>query len=151
MKRAKIRRMLSAAILAVLIATLSASPALCQEAAAENVVDFGFQKMIAPKLEMDECIVRARYLLQVPDETEYEIIAETYLGYEKVHLIEYGYFNMIPVIQSYYVCVGVKEDGEMEILPTPMDVAKRIYDFGAFDGMIVEYVKETVSAQISDF
>lgn len=127
----------------ILIVVLLGNTALGQETEQMTVVDFGFREVIEPNLKMEECVVRARYLLRLPEEIENEFIAETYEGFEEIHLIEYGYFNISPVMQSCFICVGIMEDGTMERLPTPFDMVKKMYDFSAFDGMIVEYVEET--------
>lgn len=138
-------------IIALILALLFCLPA-CAEITSEGskipsllddeVTAFAFHQKLDGFAEAEECIVRARYHLRLPDDTTTvdESILEAYSGMKCIYLIELGYIYIDPIMQSCFVCVGIDENGSMHNLPTPSDIVSRTYDIGIFDNVEITVI-----------
>lgn len=98
---------------------------------------FGFEAQMDGFYQREDCSVRAEYALDL-DESASEAAREAYAGYAEVRLIEFGYCDVPPIVQSSFVCVGVRADGTMEVLPTPFDLIARAYSAEVLEGLEIE-------------
>ena len=89
--------------------------ALAQQALADRVED-------AP-----DPFVRAAYEITLP-ETLPEAIEPYYGGYERVILLEYGCYQLYPIVTGEFLAVGVKADGSMEECLTPNGLTAKTFD-----------------------
>ena len=71
--------------------------------------------------------VRAAYEITMPG-TLPEAIEPYYGGYERVIVLEYGFYEFYPIVSSELLAVGIKADGSMEECKTPSDLMARTYD-----------------------
>ena len=74
--------------------------------------------------------VRAYYELSLPEDASElpKAVLEAYVGFDRILLIEYGRYELTPILQSRFVCVGASGDGEFSLLPTPFELLARTYD-----------------------
>ncbi|MBP3647531.1 MAG: hypothetical protein J6K55_14030 [Clostridia bacterium] len=102
---------------------------------ADEIASFGFEQKLEGFVEPGDCVVRARYLLRLPEDITNldEHILTAYSGMESIQLIEYGFPYIGSILQSGFVCVGVDSAGDLHILPTPSDIVARTYDRSIFD------------------
>lgn len=71
--------------------------------------------------------VRAAYEITMP-ETLPEAIEPYYGGYERVILLEYGCYQLYPIVTGEFLAVGVKADGSMEECLTPSGLTAKTFD-----------------------
>ena len=95
--------------------------ALAQQALSHRVELLKFDE------DAPDPFVRAAYEISLP-ETLPESIEPYYGGYERVIVLEYGFYEFYPIVYSEILAVGVKADGSMEECKTPDDLLGRIYD-----------------------
>ena len=95
--------------------------ALAQQALADRVEDLKFDG------DAPDPFVRAAYEITLP-ETLPEAIEPYYGGYERVIVLEYGFYEFYPIVSSELLAVGIKADGSMEECKTPSDLMARTYD-----------------------
>lgn len=71
--------------------------------------------------------VRAAYEITLP-ETLPEAIEPYYGGYERVIVMEYGFYQLYPIVTGEFLAVGVKADGSMEECLTPSGLTAKTFD-----------------------
>lgn len=105
----------------------------------ESFAEFAFECGPGVLYSPEECCVRARYRIELPEDTSklHEQIRLAYEGRAEIQLIEFGVPGVGGVLEGYFVCVGTDATGDMEQLPTLQDLLGRIYDGNAFDELRV--------------
>ena len=71
--------------------------------------------------------VRAAYEITMP-ETLPEAIEPYYGMYERVIVLEYGFYEFYPIVSSELLAVGIKADGSMEECLTPSGLTAKTFD-----------------------
>jgi hypothetical protein len=97
-------------------------------------LDFVYENVSSMQLREKNCYsVRTVYIISLPDNTNevHPLIVSEYSSYQSVYLIEYGYADIGPIIQSLYLCVG-EDNGNFAILDNPFEIIKKVYDFTIF-------------------
>ncbi|HIS99263.1 MAG TPA: hypothetical protein IAA59_03420 [Candidatus Faecaligallichristensenella faecipullorum] len=95
--------------------------ALAQQALAGRVEELKFDG------DAPDPFVRAAYEITLP-ETLPEAIEPYYGGYERVILLEYGCYQLYPIVTGEFLAVGVKADGSMEECLTPSGLTAKTFD-----------------------
>lgn len=95
--------------------------ALAQQALAGRVEELKFDE------DAPDPFVRAAYEITLP-ETLPEAIEPYYGGYERVILLEYGCYQLYPIVTGEFLAVGVKADGSMEECLTPSGLTAKTFD-----------------------
>lgn len=95
--------------------------ALAQQALAGRVEELKFDG------DAPDPFVRAAYEITLP-ETLPEAIEPYYGGYERVILLEYGFYQLYPIVTGEFLAVGVKADGSMEECLTPSGLTAKTFD-----------------------
>ena len=92
-----------------------------QQALAGRVEELKFDE------DAPDPFVRAAYEITLP-ETLPEAIEPYYGGYERVILLEYGFYQLYPIVTGEFLAVGVKADGSMEECLTPSGLTAKTFD-----------------------
>lgn len=92
-----------------------------QQALAGRVEELKFDE------DAPDPFVRAAYEITLP-ETLPEAIEPYYGGYERVILLEYGFYEFYPIVSSELLAVGIKADGSMEECKTPSGLTAKTFD-----------------------
>ncbi len=95
--------------------------ALAQQALAGRVEELKFDE------DAPDPFVRAAYEITLP-ETLPEAIEPYYGGYERVILLEYGFYQLYPIVTGEFLAVGGKADGSMEECLTPNGLTAKTFD-----------------------
>ena len=106
-------------------------PALAEEAYTDrDLIDYGYREAMCEFEDAPVFAVRAYYELSLPEDASElpETVLEAYAGYDRILLIEYGRYELTPILQSRFVCVGASGGGEFSLLPTPFELLARTYD-----------------------
>lgn len=107
-----------------------------------DMLEYGYQEVMS-EFEPDSVFsVRAYYTISIPEDTQdiAQEILDTYRGYDRILLIEYGTYTIHPILQSAFVCVGASADAEFTILQTPFDLISKTYNLASFEPVVIERV-----------
>jgi len=130
----------------ILLLTLLLLAAISGSVLAESAVDFteasefAFAETLEGFCAREDCSIRAVYAITLPDDPSsvHEAVLESYAGYSDILLIEFGWYRVSPIVESYFVCVGTSEaTGSLAILPSPSVIIGRTYDYNAFDNVSI--------------
>lgn len=129
-------------LLLLLLLSLCCNFCFAQTQMNEEVLEFALQEvqeLFAPELEYT---IRKCYSMELPEdqsEVSTEILNE-YEGFDQIYLIEIGYQQIAPIVQSYFVCVGVDGEGAMQSIETPMHLVAKTYDMDALDSLRINEI-----------
>ena len=118
-------------------------PALAEEAYTDrDLIDYGYREAMCEFEDAPVFALRAYYELSLPEDASElpEAVLEAYAGYDRILLIEYGRYELTPILQSRFVCVGASGGGEFSLLSTPFELLARTYDAEALSRLDIRRV-----------
>lgn len=129
--------------LALAFAACVAFGVLAEDFDGDALLEYCYRQRLEGFVNWEDCVVRARYALRLRREGEAvdDVLAEAYGGYADIQLIEFGYCEVEPILQSSFVCAGIPADGEIKILPTPFQILERTYNLSVLDGLEIEKIE----------
>ncbi len=77
--------------------------------------------------DVDAPFARAAYEIALTEPLS-EAVQPFYGEYVRVIVVEYGYYEVYPILSSQLLAVGVKADGSLEPCLTPGELLARTYD-----------------------
>lgn len=106
-----------------------------------DLIQYGYEEVVAEFDPEAVFSVRSYYTITLPEDPQDipEAIVAAYGNLDRILLIEYGCYNIHPILESTFACVGASEDG-LFILPTPFDLVAKTYDPASFDDVIIDRV-----------
>lgn len=131
-----------------MILIVAAMFGICFSCTAESIysdadmITYGYREVISEFEPNNVFALRAYYTISLPKDYQSinEVIINAYGNFDRILLIEYGCYNVHPILQSSYVCVGATEDAVFNILPTPFDLIEKTYDPTSFDDVLIHRV-----------
>ncbi len=134
-----------AGVLALLLAVFCPLAALTEEQEdTEAAMTFLMEDLIYSTLSerYGGLTVRAAYVLRLPEEMEgiHYSVAEEYGGFDRIILFELGYCRCAPIVESTFAGIGVRADGEMEIVAPPSRLMAFAEDLDVMAGVEIERI-----------
>lgn len=132
----------TALILAALACAAFALGALAEDFGGDAMLEYCYRQKLEGFVDWEDCVVRARYALYLGEDGPGAdgMLAEAYAGYADIQLIEFGYCEVEPILQSIFACAGISADGEIRLLPTPFQLVERTYSTSVLDGLEIEKI-----------
>ena len=133
-------RFLSLFLTLLLLAAAYGSVCAEETVSFTDAAEFAFSESLGDFYKREACSIRAVYSITLPEETSvvHEAVLQSYSDYSDILLFEFGYCNILPIVESCFICVGTsKLDGSFVILPAPSVIFGRTYDFNAFNNVTI--------------
>ncbi len=131
-------------LVVVLVAILAGCSACWAEERYDDsdLIHYGYEEVVAEFDPEAVFSVRSYYAISLPEDCQDipEAIVAAYGNLDRILLVEYGHYNIQPILESTFACVGASEDGTLCILPTPFDLVAKTYDPASFDDVIIDRV-----------
>lgn len=93
-------------------------------------------------------VVRSVYQITFPlgfaglSESAQKKMEENYGGYDMVICVEMGIQQVPPLLNGFFLAVGVKADGSFEECATPQQMSSILYEYGILEGAEVRQLVE---------
>lgn len=123
---------------------VGAHVSFADEIAYNDILQFAYDNDLSEMQfrSLEDYHIRAVYQMALPEDTQgiHQEILREYSGYEDIYLVEYGFCDIEPIVQSEYFCVGVDAEQNLVKLLTPFEIRARIFDFDAFSDIPITKV-----------